>query len=1021
MLIDHISKEIDHLKTLADYFADSTRQNANLNKAIEKTRKLIDVQNKAEKKYSNKGKRIFRNYKYETVDSKGKGTGERQKLFTKKGNKSKNNKQYSEKTFNKYWKKIQEGKVDLEVIKDKNLAAAIKEAQEFWDKSLDARYAVQELKNEIIDLNKQKLDNIIDDFEKFTSYVNSFKDIAEENIKLFENQGKSTQYSIEQLQNEAEVYRSIMGRTVEIKAYEAEMQKQLADNPFGSERWKEAYTNLNSMRKALIEAANGIYEVRERVRELNWQPFNIAIDILGHLDTQLNNVLGLVGDFSTFQYGKGSALTEMGITQMNLYADAMKNSRKQVAQYKVALKALDEERKNGIITEKQYNEEVRQYNEKILESANSVQKYRSVIINYIKDGINKETEAMSELISKRKEALSRQKEADAYAKSVRDKTRDINKIRRQIAAMSGDDTDATKARVKQLNEQLREAQEELDETRKDHQYDMINQGLDDQEKDFKEKQDKRIADLESSLQAQNEAINSALAYTTAEYAKTANILEGISAEFGVELEKAITEPWDSAGKAMLTFIESTTALENVAKKIDDLMNVLSSETFRKYQENKKEIEELQKKIDAISKAIEDTENILHMRTESGEIATIDSEIERLQNEIAEKTALGVDDAEIQALQIQLDKLVEVRDYNLNNPENPINIPVEQLMVDALKDKMQEIITQRDNLKDENNKLELPTDDSTIIDLAKVLTEIVSNRDSLNENSISPTVDDAALKSIETLRDTLKEAAKYKAFIEGKTLADDSGNENPTGDVVDIDTSEYPSVSDVPQDTGGQSKIPSTTKNNSVASSEEIAPARVASGDRAGQKYKTIDEKYKFRKKPKSNAEYAIQGGKLKKGTKVVSTGVSALEGKKEWIQVKYNGTKGWIQKKGLKKARLGTKAAQRGLYLTDEQGVGSEAILTKGGVLRQLDAGDTVFNAKQRETLWEMSKLDLKNLPGVGSTNMTSVVNNNYESLLTVNGNVDKETLPKLQDILKQACEYTKRDIYMNQKKMGLK
>ena len=240
-------------------------------------------------------------------------------------------------------------------------------------------------------------------------------------------------------------------------------------------------------------------------------------------------------------------------------------------------------------------------------------------------------------------------------------------------------------------------------------------------------------------------------------------------------------------------------------------------------------------------------------------------------------------------------------------------------------------------------------------------------------------------------------------------------------MVDIGTSGYPSVSDVPKNTGGQSKIPSTTKNNSVASSEEIAPGRVASGDRAGQKYKTIDEKYKFRKKPKSNAEYAIQGGKLKKGTKVVSTGVSALEGKKEWIQVKYNGTKGWIQKKGLKKARLGTKAAQRGLYLTDEQGVGSEAILTKGGVLRQLDAGDTVFNAKQRETLWEMSKLDLKNLPGVGSTNMTSVVNNNYESLLTVNGNVDKETLPKLQDILKQACEYTKRDIYMNQKKMGLK
>ena len=48
------------------------------------------------------------------------------------------------------------------------------------------------------------------------------------------------------------------------------------------------------------------------------------------------------------------------------------------------------------------------------------------------------------------------------------------------------------------------------------------------------------------------------------------------------------------------------------------------------------------------------------------------------------------------------------------------------------------------------------------------------------------------------------------------------------------------------------------------------------------------------------------------------------------------------------------------------------------------------------------------------------VVNNyHYDSLLTVNGNVDKEVLPDLQTIVKEACKYTKNDIYQEQRRLG--
>lgn len=96
-------------------------------------------------------------------------------------------------------------------------------------------------------------------------------------------------------------------------------------------------------------------------------------------------------------------------------------------------------------------------------------------------------------------------------------------------------------------------------------------------------------------------------------------------------------------------------------------------------------------------------------------------------------------------------------------------------------------------------------------------------------------------------------------------------------------------------------------------------------------------------------------------------------GKKDgqWWQVKYGNKTGWIYNGSgaLQKAAKGIYSALRGLTLTDEEGLGSEAILTSQGVLRQLDAGDTVFNAMQRRNLWELSKLQMPDVASMASLN----------------------------------------------------
>ena len=71
-----------------------------------------------------------------------------------------------------------------------------------------------------------------------------------------------------------------------------------------------------------------------------------------------------------------------------------------------------------------------------------------------------------------------------------------------------------------------------------------------------------------------------------------------------------------------------------------------------------------------------------------------------------------------------------------------------------------------------------------------------------------------------------------------------------------------------------------------------------------------------------------------------------------------------------------------------------------------------VFNKAQKENLWKLSKLDVSAMLG-NIKDATPVMNitQTYGSLLTVNGDVDKEALPELKTILNMAVAQTKKEL----------
>lgn len=112
----------------------------------------------------------------------------------------------------------------------------------------------------------------------------------------------------------------------------------------------------------------------------------------------------------------------------------------------------------------------------------------------------------------------------------------------------------------------------------------------------------------------------------------------------------------------------------------------------------------------------------------------------------------------------------------------------------------------------------------------------------------------------------------------------------------------------------------------------------------------------------------------------------------------------WMKSRGYRK---GTKSATKGFHIYDEDNPGSEVLVTKYGVLRQFDSGDTVFNKDQVEKLWNLSKgittpnMYMDNL-GAKLPDITPISTNKSVDIGGINVNVDKVVTDNPEDFTRQ-------------------
>lgn len=408
-----------------------------------------------------------------------------------------------------YQDKVISGQINIEDISDETLKTRIEEFQKWADKASEVRDKVQELNKDLKDLSRQKLSNIEDDFDKIISYYNNITDHQENWANQLDKNGRTVTVSIYKKALDG-VSTSLDLLREKHNKLEAQFNSLVnsGDIQKYSDDWYEWKQTIESVWTDYDDLLTKQKELNNSIRELNWKQFNTYVDKTKYNLSELDDLMDALNSDNFID--KNGKITKEGSANITLLGMAISKEKNNLANYTSAIKNLNKELQNGVITQDEYTEYSRDYLDSIRESSKAIDDYRTKILDMYKDAMNAENEALKDNISLRKEAYQKKKDYYDYDKTIRDKNKDINALKAQIAAMEGVSTATGKAELARLKAQLAEKQQDLDDTKQNHAFELISSGYDDLSDKADETYQNMLDSINRSVDMQEQIIDNML-------------------------------------------------------------------------------------------------------------------------------------------------------------------------------------------------------------------------------------------------------------------------------------------------------------------------------------------------------------------------------------------------------------------------------------------------------------------------------------------------------------------------------
>lgn len=338
------------------------------------------------------------------------------------------------------------------------------------------------------------------------------------------------------------------------------------DTHFSSMNNEEAQEYLNSIAQIdeqILKIGSDIENLKNEIMELRWKPFDDAQDKLSNVITEYQTMQKLLGDAESF-YNDDGSFTTNGLTNILLTQESIDATKQKIANYREGLNKLEEQYKNGCYSLDEYNEKSKQLLDGIQQESTALSELKQNMLDMYETQIKKENDLLQENIDKRKDALSAKEKYYDYDKTLKKKSKDINTLKSQIAALEGTSNAAAKARLEKLRAELADAEDDMADTMHQHEVDMKNTGYENFSNEANKALDNTLDAVKKNSSFQEAIISGMLTNVTTNYDNTYKHLHTVMDQYGVKVSSTFDTMIGKSADFNTSLIQQIKALETIS-------------------------------------------------------------------------------------------------------------------------------------------------------------------------------------------------------------------------------------------------------------------------------------------------------------------------------------------------------------------------------------------------------------------------------------------------------------------------
>lgn len=441
--------------------------------------------------------------------------------------------------------------------------------------------AYQEMKKNLTDLNTSIVEADTHIQEAKAALEETRENLKQWQIDRWERAGDKQDASLSYKKNADDINYQLSANDYEerlktydkiIRADEAKRQllaEEIAANQANGGAWSneemqkkiEEYDNLTT---SIIQSKEAMQQLAQEEIDFRFKPLDEAQNKLSNLVSELQTAQKLLGDTESF-YNDDGAFSTNGLTNILLVQEQIDATKDKIANYREGLNKLDEMYKNGAIGPEYYKTKTDEMLKSLQQESATLADLKQNLLDMYTTQVTKENDLLQENIEKRKDALAAKEKYYDYDKTLKKKTKDINTLKAQIAALEGTSNAASKARLEKLRAELADAEDDMADTMHQHEVDMKNTGYENFSDEANKALDNTLDAVKKNAAFQEAIIGSMLSNVKANYDSTYKHLGDVMDQYGMKVSQTYSQMITKAADFNTAAVNATKAWEGVTK------------------------------------------------------------------------------------------------------------------------------------------------------------------------------------------------------------------------------------------------------------------------------------------------------------------------------------------------------------------------------------------------------------------------------------------------------------------------